>query len=148
MALVTDEDSLPSITRPDQLAFCRVMANLIATDHKVTEEERKNFIGLVMDMGLSPFDPDVTGILDKEIASPTPIAELAKSITHPGMRRTLYRSALEVALCDGLAPEEEKKLTELAVLFQLNPTAAKELMRWTMDSIAMEKREQDIMSRL
>ena len=146
-ALPADED-LPAITRVDQLAFCRAMANLITADHQVTAEEKKSLAGLILDMGLSPFDPDVKELVDKELASPAPMAEVVKTITHPGMRRTLYRSALEIALCDGMAPQEEKKLTELAELFDLNAKAAKELILWTMDSIAMEKREQDIMARL
>ena len=148
MAALPADENLPAITRLDQLAFCRAMANLIASDHKVTEEERKNLVGLILDMGLSPFDPDVKELVDKELASPSPIAEVVKNVTHPGMRRTLYRSALEIALCDGMAPQEEKKLAELAELFKLNAKAAKELTIWTMDSIAMEKREHDIMARL
>ncbi|MBX7221356.1 MAG: TerB family tellurite resistance protein [Blastocatellia bacterium] len=136
-------------SREERIQFCRVVANMVAADHQVTEDERLYLAALTRQTGLSLLDEDVKQALDEELATPSQLEDLVKNVTNPDLRRTLYRTLVEVAFCDeGLAPEEEERLVAMAALFELNADAAKDLIHWTKESIELEHRESDIMARL
>jgi uncharacterized tellurite resistance protein B-like protein len=142
-------EDLSSYSREERLQFCRVVANMIGADHKVTEEEQQHLAMLVWQSGLSMSEEDVAKVVNDELEKPTPLAELLQGIDKPEMKPWLYRVMVELAYADeDLAPEEEQKLAEMAEIFELNLTAAQELIQWTKDSIALERREMDIMARL
>ncbi|MCW8132340.1 MAG: TerB family tellurite resistance protein [Planctomycetota bacterium] len=141
-------EAIGPFVREEVVQFCRVLAHLVAADHKITSEERSELFNVIAGTGLSPDDPDVAKAVEAELAKPTPLPELLKPITSPGMRRTLYRACIEIALSDGLHPNEEQKLAQVAKEFGLHEAAAKDLIKWTLDSIALEKRETEIMNKL
>jgi uncharacterized membrane protein YebE (DUF533 family) len=141
-------DSQSPFTRDEMLLFARAVANIVGADHKVSGEERTHLFDVLREMGLSPYDEQVQKVVDDELNSPSPIDKIVKSVTSPVLRRNLYRTLVEVALTDGLANEEEKRLAELAKTFELNEKAARELIQWTLDSLALDKREDDILKRL
>ena len=135
-------------SREETIAFCRVLAHLVAADHKVTAEERKQLNNLIWDTGLSPDDAEVKAAVEAELAKPSPLKKVLTPITDPGMRKTLFRALVEVAASDGLAPQEEKKLAKTAEVFKLDQKAAAEIIQWTVQSIALEKKEAQILKRL
>ena len=137
-----------NFSRAELLLFCRAVANIVGADRRVTSEERMHLAELIRETGLSLRDPEVQQVIDKELASPAPIEQVVQQLKNPVLRKHLYRTLIEVALADGLAPEEDKKLTELAKTFQLDPGAAKDLIQWTLDSVALDKREEEILARL
>lgn len=137
-----------SFTRSELLLFCKAVANIIGSDRKVSPEERYHLADLIRETGLKLDDVDVAAAVDEELYKPSPIEDVVRPIKNPGLRRNLYRTLVEVALSDGLATEEEQKLTNIAKVFELNPSAARELIQWTAQSIELEKREQEIMARL
>ncbi|MEM4405360.1 MAG: TerB family tellurite resistance protein [Nitrososphaerota archaeon] len=140
---------LTDYSREDRMKFCRIVVHLIGADKKLTDEERTHLAALVWQSGLSLEDEDVKQMIESEIEHPTPLEELVKGIERHDMRRWLYRVLIEVALADQhLAAEEENKLLEIAHLFELDTDAARDLIHWTIDSIELERREADIMSRL
>jgi uncharacterized membrane protein YebE (DUF533 family) len=141
-------DSDNAYSHDDLLLFCKAVANIIGSDRKVTPEERHHLADLIRETGLSIEDKDVAAAVDEQLYKPSPIEDVVKPIKHPGLRRNLYRTLVEVALSDGLAAEEENKLAKLAEVFELNNQAARELIQWTAQSIELEKREQDIIARL
>ncbi|HYG74696.1 MAG TPA: DUF533 domain-containing protein [Planctomycetota bacterium] len=138
----------PNFSREELLLFCRAVANIIAADRKVSTEERLHLSELIQETGLSMRDPDVQAVIDKELAHPAPIEEVVRAMKNPVLRKNLYRTLIEVALSDGLAPEEDKKLADLAKTFELNQQAARELIQWTLESVALDKREEEILQRL
>ncbi|MCS6884604.1 MAG: TerB family tellurite resistance protein [Acidobacteriota bacterium] len=140
---------LSDCSREERINFCRIVVHLIAADRKLTDEERVHLAALVWQAGLSLEEEDVKEMIENEISSPTPLEELVKGIDRHDMRRWLYRVLIEVSLADNhLAEEEENKLLEIARLFELDTEAARDLIRWTADSIELEKREAEIMARL
>jgi uncharacterized tellurite resistance protein B-like protein len=142
-------DVLADYTREERLQFCRIVAHMVGADRKFTEDERIHLAALVWQAGLSMDEEDVAAAIQAEIDNPTPLADLVKGVDNPEMRRWLYRILIEVALADNhLDKEEESKLVELAGLFSLNSEAARDLIHWTQDSIALERREMEIMSKL
>lgn len=134
--------------REEVIQFCRVLAHLVAADHKITPEERSELFNVIAGTGLSPDDPDVKKAVEEELAKPTALDALLKPITSPGMRRTLYRACIEIAVSDGLHANEEQQLAQMAKAFGLHEAAAKNLIKWTLDSIALEKREAEIVNKL
>ena len=135
-------------SREELLLFARAVANVIAADRRVTNEERFHLSDLLREIGLSLHDADVQKVVDAEFAKASKIEDVVKPIKNPVLRRSLYRTLIEVALSDGLASEEEKRLSDLAKIFELNEKAARDLIQWTLDSLALEKREDDILTRL
>ncbi|MGI5860915.1 MAG: TerB family tellurite resistance protein [Myxococcales bacterium] len=138
--------------RPNEsqlLAFARVMANLVAADGRVQPEEREELERVIQGVGLSPDDERVASMLEAELKSPSPLAEIAKDVEEKELRGLLLRMMAELACVDGeVAAEERAKVCEAATLFGFEPAIADELVTWVLDSIAVEKREQDLMSRL
>lgn len=140
---------LSNYSREERLQFCRIVANMIAADHKVTEEEQTHLALLVWQAGLSMTEEDVAEAVNQELQNPSPLADLIKHIDKPDMKRWLYRVMIELAYVDlELAPEEAQKLKEMATIFELNAEAAENLINWTKDSIELERQEAEIMSRL
>jgi uncharacterized tellurite resistance protein B-like protein len=142
-------EELASYTRQDRIQFCRVIANIVAADHKVTEEEQVQLAGLVWQAGLSMFEEDVAAAINEELQNPSPLRNLVGGLQNANLRRWVYRVTVELAYADGeLASVERDKILELADIFDLNRQAAEDLIQWTYDSINLESREADIMSRL
>jgi uncharacterized tellurite resistance protein B-like protein len=142
-------EELASYTRQERIQFCRVIANIVAADHKVTEEEQVQLAGLVWQAGLSMFEEDVAAAINEELQNPSPLHKLVGGLQNDNLRRWVYRVTVELAYADGeLAAAEHEKLLELADLFGLDRQASEDLIRWTYDSISLESREADIMSRL
>ncbi len=140
---------LSNYSREERLQFCRIVANMIAADHKVTEEEQSHLALLVWQAGLSMFEEDVAEAINQELQNPSSLADLIKHIDKPDMKRWLYRVMVELAYVDSeLASEEVEKLKEMASVFELNQEAAEQLISWTKDSIELERQEAEIMSRL
>ncbi len=136
-------------SREELLAFIRGVANIIAADGKVAEEERIMLYGLIRQTGLSILDEDVRSAVEAELAGPSPIEKVIKPVTNPLLRRALYQTCVEVAVADGhLADEERIKLVEVAGLFGLNSDAARDFIQWTLDSIAVEQRGAEIIAKL
>lgn len=142
-------EDLALYSREERIQFCRIVANMIAADHKITEEEQLALAGLVFQTGLSMTEEDVATAVNEELANPSSLSELLNNFSDPNLRRGLYRIMVEFAYADQeLATEEEEKLTEMANTFGLNRDAAAELIRWTRDSIELERRELEIVGRL
>ena len=140
---------LDGYTREERLQFCRIVANMIGADRAFSEEERIHLAALVWQAGLSMDEEDVAAAVKAELENPTPLPELVKGVDNPELRRWLYRVLIEVALADNLlGSEEEAKLVELAEIFGLNREAARDLVHWTKESIALEQREIEIMAKL
>jgi hypothetical protein len=138
----------PTFSRSELLSFAKAVANIIAADRKITEEERSRLTELVGDLGLSMTDGEVEQAIGSQLSSPSPIESVVKDIKSPVLRRNLYRTLIEVALSDGLAPQEEEKLAAAAKAMGLNAAAAKELVQWTLKHIELEKQEDAILQRL
>lgn len=134
--------------REEVVQFCRVLAHLVVADHKITAEERKQLDDVIAGTGLNPDDPEVKAAVEAELKQPTELPRLLEPITSTGLRRTLYRALVEVAVSDGLHANEAQKLAHIASTFGLHEAAAKDLVQWTIDSIALEKREAEIMNKL
>lgn len=145
---MSDSTKNNPFTRDELLLFCKAVANVIGADRKVTPEERMHLAGLILETGLSIHEADVSAAVDKELYNPSPIEDVVQPIKNPTLRRYLFRTLVEVALSDGLAREEDQKLTKLADVFELNKQAASELVHWTAQSIELEKKEQEILARL
>jgi len=136
-------------TREERITFCRALANIVAGDRKVTDEERQELEGMIIGAGLSPTDPEVKAAVDAELAAPGPLAAIVASLKKKELQSTLFRMLIEAACADGeIATEERIKVSEAARTFGLNPSAASELIDWTLQSIKHEKREQEILARL
>jgi uncharacterized membrane protein YebE (DUF533 family) len=137
-----------NFSREEILSFCRAVANIIAADRKISDEERAHLAEVIQELGLSVNDPEVQRAIYSQLSSPSPIDEVVKSVKHPVLRRNLYRTLIEVAVSDGLHRDEENKLAKLAATFELNEKAARELVQWTVKSIELDKQEDEILKRL
>ncbi len=145
----TDAEPFAGFPRAQLLAFVRGVANIVAADGKITEEERAMLYGLIRQTGLSILDEDVKSAIEAELAGPSPIEKVIQPVTDPLLRRALYQTCVEVALADGhLSDEERLKLVEVAGLFGLNSDAARDFIQWTLDSIAIEQRGASIIAKL
>jgi len=145
----TDDQPFAGFPREELLAFVRGVANIVAADGKVAEEERVMLYGLIHQTGLSILDEDVKAAIEAELAGPSPIEKVIKPVTNPLLRRALYQTCVEVAVADGhLADEERLKLVEIAGVFGLNSDAARDFIQWTLDSIAIEQRGREIITKL
>ena len=134
----------------DQLmAFVQAMANVAASDGRVTEEERQNLDNVVSGIGLSPRDPQVSELIEREFKTPGSLKDIVVKIQNREMRASLMRMIVEVACADGeIAHEERASVKEAAGAFGLDTSIADELIDWTLASIKLEQREQEIMAKL
>ena len=140
---------LEDYTQEQRLAFCQAMANLVASDKKVTPEERNELDGLIIGAGLSPSDPEVRKVVDGELAKPGDITAILKRITDKKLHAGLFRMLVEMACVDGEVPlEERNKIEDAAGVFGFDKDAADQLISWTLESIRLERKEQDILAKL
>ncbi|RKG62837.1 DUF533 domain-containing protein [Corallococcus sp. CA054B] len=131
------------------LAFVQAMANVAASDGRITEEERQQLDEVVLNIGLSPRDPQVAALIEAEFQKPGRLADIVGKIEIRELRASLLRMLVEVACADGeLATEERASVKEAATTFGYDAAVADELISWTLDSIKLDQRERDIMSKL
>jgi uncharacterized membrane protein YebE (DUF533 family) len=131
------------------LAFVQAMANVAASDGRVTEDERQQLDDLVVGIGLSPRDEQVAALIQREFDQPGRLADIVAKIEIREMRAALLRMLVEVACADGrIAPEERASVEEAATTFGYAVSVADELIDWTLQSIKLEQREQEIMAKL
>ncbi|MBN9686961.1 MULTISPECIES: tellurite resistance TerB family protein [unclassified Corallococcus] len=131
------------------LAFVQAMANVAASDGRVTEEERQQLDEVVLNIGLSPRDPQVAALIEAEFQKPGRLSDIVTKIEIRELRASLLRMLVEVACADGaLADEERASVKEAASTFGYDASVADELITWTLDSIQLDQRERDIMAKL
>ncbi|MHA7629361.1 DUF533 domain-containing protein [Corallococcus sp. M7] len=131
------------------LAFVQAMANVAASDGRVTEEERQQLDEVVLNIGLSPRDPQVAALIEAEFQKPGRLSDIITRIEIRELRASLLRMLVEVACADGeLAAEERASVKEAATTFGYDASVADELINWTLDSIKLDQRERDIMAKL
>ncbi len=131
------------------LAFVQAMANVAASDGRITEDERQQLDEVVMGIGLSPRDEQVAALIEQEFQKPSRLTDIVGKIEHRELRASLLRMIVEVACADGeIANEERASVKEAAGAFGLDVAVADELIDWTLDSIKLEQREREIMAKL
>jgi uncharacterized membrane protein YebE (DUF533 family) len=141
---------MPSEYPPEQLlAFVQAMANVAASDGRVTEDERQSLDEIVLGIGLSPRDKEVSELIEKEFKQPGRLTDIVSKIHIRELRTSLLRMIVEVACADGeIASEERASVKEAAGAFGLDVSVADELIDWTLASIQLEQREREIMAKL
>lgn len=134
----------------DQLLLvARAMANIVASDHEVTHDERLELDGVIEGIGLSPNDEQVTRAVEAELARPGPILGIVSGIAARDLRVALLRMMTELACSDGHVAEQERaRVVETAAAFGIDRALADELFAWTMASVALEQREEELMEKL
>lgn len=131
------------------LIFARAMANVAASDGRVTEDERDQLEDTVLGLGLSPRDPKVREVLDAEFAKPGDLGEIVSSLDSRDLKAALFRMLIEVACADGeLASEERAKVSQAAHAFGFDGALVDEFVDWTLASIRLENKEKELMGRL
>lgn len=134
----------------DQLmAFVQAMANVVASDGRVTEDERQHLDNVVAGVGLSPRDPEVSALIEQEFQKPGRLADIVGKIQNREMRAAVLRMIVEVSCADGeIVNEERAAVKEAASAFGFDASIADELIDWALASIKLEQREREIMSKL
>ncbi len=134
----------------DQLmAFVQAMANVVASDGRITEDERQHLDNVVAGVGLSPRDPEVSALIEREFQTPGRLTDIVGKIQSREMRAALLRMLVEVACADGeIANEERASVKEAASAFGFDASIADELIDWALASIKLDEREREIMSKL
>jgi uncharacterized tellurite resistance protein B-like protein len=131
------------------LAFVQAMANVAASDGRITEDERQQLDDMVVGIGLSPRDEQVAALIEREFQKPSRLTDIVSKIEIRELRVSLLRMLAEVACADGeIANEERASVKEAASAFGLDVAVADELIDWTLASIKLEQRERDIMAKL
>jgi uncharacterized membrane protein YebE (DUF533 family) len=131
------------------LAFVQAMANVAASDGRITEDERQQLDDMVVGIGLSPRDEQVAALIEREFQKPSRLIDIVSKIEIRELRVSLLRMLAEVACADGeIANEERASVKEAASAFGLDVAVADELIDWTLASIKLEQRERDIMAKL
>lgn len=131
------------------LAFVQAMANVAASDGRITEDERQQLDNVVVGIGLSPRDEQVAAVIEREFQKPGRLSDIVGKIEIRELRVSLLRMLVEVACADGeIASEERASVKEAASAFGLDVSVADELIDWTLASIKLEQRERDIMAKL
>lgn len=135
--------------KAELLLFVKAAANLVASDHEVTHDERLELDNIVEGIGLRPNDDDVVAAIESELKAPGSIGALVKGIEAKELRVALLRMLTELSASDGhVADAERAKVSEAAAAFGIDAKLAEELFAWTLESIALEKREGELMERL
>lgn len=131
------------------MAFVQAMANVVASDGRITEEERQHLDNVVAGIGLSPRDEQVAALIEGEFKNPGRLTDIVGRIQNRELRAALLRMLVEVACADGeLANEERASVKEAASAFGFDTSIADELMDWALASIKLEQREREIMAKL
>jgi uncharacterized membrane protein YebE (DUF533 family) len=125
------------------------MANVAASDGRITEDERQQLDDVVAGIGLSPRDEQVAALIEREFQKPSRLTDIVSKIELRELRVSLLRMLVEVACADGeIANEERTSVKEAASAFGLDVSVADELIDWALASIKLEQRERDIMAKL
>jgi len=133
----------------ERLTFLKAVANLAAADRNVTEDEEAELNGLVLEAGLSTLDERVETEVIGELKNPGEIKPILEGIENDALRQQLFRVLVAVAAADGVITDNERsKVRDAAGMFDLDPDAASEYLDWTIEQIAHEKKEEEILSRL
>jgi uncharacterized membrane protein YebE (DUF533 family) len=134
----------------DQLmAFVQAMANVVASDGRITEEERQNLDNMVFGIGLSPRDEEVSALIEQEFQKPGRLTDIVGKIQIRELRAALLRMIVEVSCADGeIANEERAAVKTTASAFGFDASVAEELIDWALASIKLDQREQEIMAKL
>ncbi len=131
------------------LAFVQAMANVAASDGRITEDERQQLDEIVLGIGLSPRDEQVAALIEREFQKPSSLTDIVSKIEIRELRVSLLRMLVEVACADGeIANEERASVKQAASAFGLDVSVADELIDWTLASIKLEQREREIMGKL
>ena len=131
------------------LAFVQAMANVAASDGRVTEDERQQLDNVVAGMGLSPRDAQVAALIEGEFQKPSRLTDIVSKIELRELRVSLLRMLVEVACADGeISNEERAAVKEAASAFGLDASVTSELIDWALASIKLEEREREIMAKL
>ncbi|WP_223642967.1 tellurite resistance TerB family protein [Corallococcus sp. EGB] len=131
------------------LAFIQAMANVAASDGRVTEDERQQLDDVVRGLGLSPREERVAALIEKEFQKPGNLADIVRKIENRELRASVLRMLVEVACADGeIATGERAAVKDAARTFGIDTSVADELIAWTLDSIKLDQREKEIMSKL
>jgi uncharacterized membrane protein YebE (DUF533 family) len=131
------------------MAFVQAMANVVASDGRITEDERQHLDNVVFGIGLSPRDEQVSALIEREFQKPSRLTDIVSKIENRELRVALLRMIVEVSCADGeIASEERASVKEAASAFGLDASVAEELIDWTVASIKLEQREQEIMAKL
>ncbi len=131
------------------MAFVQAMANVAASDGRITEEERQNLDNVVSHIGLSPSDERVSQLIQREFDNPGRLSDIVSKIQNLEMRAALLRMIVEVACADGeIADKERTSVKEVFGAFGRDVSIADELIDWTLASIALDLREQELMKKL
>ncbi|MCP3140563.1 tellurite resistance TerB family protein [Pyxidicoccus xibeiensis] len=131
------------------LAFVQAMANVAASDGRITEDERQHLDDVVSGLGLSPRDAQVAALIEREFQKPGRLTDIVSQIEIRELRVSLLRMLVEVACADGaISNEERASVKEAASAFGFDMSAADELIDWTLASIKLEQREREIMAKL
>jgi uncharacterized membrane protein YebE (DUF533 family) len=139
----------PEYPQEQLLAFVQAMANVAASDGRVTEDERQQLDDVVMGIGLSPRDEQVSAVIEKEFQKPGRLTDIVSKIEIRELRVSLLRMLVEVACADGeIANEERASVKDTAKAFGFDAAVADELIDWALASIKLEQREREIMSKL
>jgi uncharacterized membrane protein YebE (DUF533 family) len=139
----------PEYPQEQLLAFVQAMANVAASDGRVTEDERQQLDDVVAGIGLSPRDEQVSALIEREFQKPSRLTDIVGKIQVRELRVSLLRMLVEVACADGeIANEERASVKDTAKAFGFDATVADELIDWALASIKLEQREREIMSKL
>ncbi len=131
------------------MAFVQAMANVAASDGRITEDERQQLDEVVFGIGLSPRDEQVAALIEQEFQKPSRLTDIVSKIESRELRASLLRMIVEVACVDGeIANEERASVKEAAGAFGFDVSVADELIDWTLASIKLEQREREIMAKL
>jgi uncharacterized membrane protein YebE (DUF533 family) len=131
------------------LALVQAMANVVASDGRITEDERQHLDNMVFGMGLSPRDEQVAALIEREFQKPSRLTDIVDKIQDRELRVALLRLIIEVSCSDGeIANEERASVEEAAKAFGIDVAVTDELIDWTLASIKLEQREQEIMAKL
>lgn len=135
---------------PQELVrFAQAMANMAAADGRVTEEERQQLDNVIAGIGLSPRDPEIAALVSTEFDNPGPLADIVAGIKNKELRAALVRLLVEMACADGeLDDGERAKIYEAVKVFGFEKELVEDFIAWTIDSLALDAREQALMSRL
>ena len=103
------------------LAFVQAMANVAASDGRITEDERQQLDEVVLNIGLSPRDEQVAALIEAEFQKPGRLTDIVSKIEIRELRAHLLRMLVEVACSDGeVATEERASVKETASAFGLD----------------------------
>jgi uncharacterized membrane protein YebE (DUF533 family) len=131
------------------MAFVQAMANVVASDGRITEDERQHLDNVVFGIGLSPRDEQVSALIEQEFQKPGNLTDIVSKIENRELRVALLRMIVEVSCADGeIANEERASVKAAASAFGIDASVADELIDWTLASIKLEQREREIMAKL